>query len=67
LNVPGSVVAREEAGSSGDRDYAMLPAIGHNLRPALNWRRLLLCLFLAALLEAMGWPLAARTGFLMGA
>jgi hypothetical protein len=45
----------------------MLPAIGHNLRPVLNWRRLLLRLFLSALLVAMDWPLAARTGFLMGA
>jgi hypothetical protein len=44
----------------------MLPAIGHNLRLVLNWRRLLLRLFLAARLEAMGWPLAARTGFVTG-
>ncbi|HTO62192.1 MAG TPA: hypothetical protein VMM15_13155 [Bradyrhizobium sp.] len=44
----------------------MLPAIGHNLRLVLNWRRLLLRLFLAARLEAMGRPLAARTGFVTG-
>ena len=30
----------------------MLPDIGHNLRPVLNWRRLLLRLFLAAFFEA---------------
>ena len=45
----------------------MLPAIGHNLRLVLNWLGPLLCLFLAAPHEAMDWPLAARTGFLMGA
>ena len=44
----------------------MLPAIGHNLRLVLNWLGPLLCLFLAALLEAMDWPLAARTGFVTG-
>jgi hypothetical protein len=44
----------------------MLPAIGHNLRLGLNRLGPLLCLFLAALHEAMGWPLAARTGFLTG-
>ena len=44
----------------------MLPAIGHNLRLVLNWLGPLLCLFLAARLEAMDWPLAARTGFVTG-
>jgi hypothetical protein len=44
----------------------MLPAIGHNLRLVLDGLRLLVCLFLAALLEAMDWPLATRTGFVTG-
>ena len=44
----------------------MLPAIGHSRRLVLDGLRLLVCLFLAARLEAMGWPLAARTGFVTG-
>jgi hypothetical protein len=39
-------------GREGDAANAILPAVGHNLRPILAWLRELLLLFLAVLVNA---------------
>jgi IS5 family transposase len=48
-------------GRHGDQNNAVLSAIGHNLRLVLNWIRLLLCLVMAAILEAFAHRSALRS------
>ena len=50
-------------GRAGDAANAILIAVGYNLRRVLAWLRILLRLFLTAILAARQ-PISAQSGFL---